>query len=1690
MSSNFLLILVFGTLPLFLLTGMAVRMFRDKPIERDIVFRLLFVMLLLLPCAGLLVPRWATMPLERETVTDFEPPRVLSPPEESPIKPIDEPIVPESVTPISSPPMIVRENFPVVGKTNLSDSFVTPSSEQTSPIEMETPAENIEISVVAVATVQKTPLSSQAAQPEQKFSLKQLLFDWGAFACLVIWLAGMLPGLFLLIRSRVIYATILRNAEPLCDWRWVDLCKELEATLQLKRPARYRVSQNVGVPQVVGLRQPTVLLPRHLVAEKPNRAILIHELAHIRRNDIAWQLLMSVTCMMYWFQPLVWYFAAAMRNAREEVCDNDVLRFGEKGSEYAAVLLNLSSLIERGYRLPERIGCAVTMPPHKNQVERRILSLLDPHRKRGPIPMKTKLMMIVGMSVAALFSIAICPAFETKQKNQPLPLSETEQVVAAESDTNDVTDPQSIGVQEIPALSVGESNVAIRGLVQWEDGTPVAGADVTLITTAGQQFDLKSDTKGRFLIQTCSNSRWNQNMRMIAKAKVEGNDETRIGMAKTNKDDKEYVITLQEGRRVNGTVTTASGKPLEDFYVGTSEYGFSRMTGTDDFALLLPVGDVPERIYAWADGEGFAYKIFKNEKNRADSENDPLYVELDRPVAMTLEGAAPLTIEAIDTDGKALAGIDFDVWGIAPPAYMVNGELKTPQPIRLPRPVRTGENGVATVGHFPAWASGRLTISPVQFFDGPSRYVRTREFWPTFEGKLMRLVQEFIKTVPFRGTVRYPDGTPVAGLKINAEGQGMTLNDRWNVTTTDAEGKYEFLLPPYQWYVMAAKPGDDWAFPMQDGFAILPGEPVEAFDVVMEPTTKVTIKVLSEPERTPLANRKLSLTFTGRSDHGIERIGLAQVPENFHFPIYRGMQASQAPSAPCGNYTTDVDGNVTVSLGSGCYQYRLEDAREHDQFGAVSTFEIKYDPEHRETVREILVPSGEESLFSGTALIQTSDGIWQGAAGLEVSFSDPPMTYPGKSGKQSYAFPAPKTDAGGKFSFTRANRTIRVLVYDRKAAQAAYATVPASQHEMEMKLQPLVSITGTIVNLETGEPLKGIAMEYRFRYECDGGISCGRNTMSTPASEKLFCQNVITDANGRYVINDLLPDQTYDLHYDRSVETRERSDFWQIGGFRTPKTPDAKPYDVGEIRVASLKPIGVQNVDPVALRREGGDEGSIAGNLRSARGKTEPEYAWSRIDNYKMAILGLIEQDQLDAAKVAATEMVELVDETRKALRAKGEQIHKGRFDDELYAVATAFEAKGEKEAGAEVRKHLEELNDMKILWQKVYRCQPEELDGLIHEIEMKVDENNRGNMIVNLLLNVHMPLDEKLVKIRALADVKAKIQLLLSLSDDFRREGNGAVSDELADEAVALLKNLPTAEERATLWRYAIMTLERRKNMEFLHQAAVEMYEQGQRNPITFDKPAPEIDLEKAGIPGSEERRKLTEYVSPLFMSLLERTSPLSVLVKTGEKEKALKLADEIASFKNVISKEQLVASGFRGFLEGSLAECAETYADCGETEKAKELWREVLDLVAAGPDAEYHSSVSWPVVMRMRNPLFKDDVRKLCLQTIEEMKTYEDENRPELTIFRRIDNVQSRAHVLARYGFTEDAKRALDELWATIQKTVSEPGQLDGYRANIAEGYANAHLADQAKQLAESIENEELRTTTLQKISLPWNW
>ena len=157
----------------------------------------------------------------------------------------------------------------------------------------------------------------------------------------------------------------------------VALCDRL----RLDREVRLGIIEEHSSPLATGLSRATILLPRTASAwsAERRRAVLLHELAHIKRHDCRVQLVAQAACAIYWFNPLVWLAASRLRAERERACDDQVLRLGATPSSYAAHLLDIA----RELRPTLRPSAALAMARH-SELEGRLLSVLAAGRARVP----------------------------------------------------------------------------------------------------------------------------------------------------------------------------------------------------------------------------------------------------------------------------------------------------------------------------------------------------------------------------------------------------------------------------------------------------------------------------------------------------------------------------------------------------------------------------------------------------------------------------------------------------------------------------------------------------------------------------------------------------------------------------------------------------------------------------------------------------------------------------------------------------------------------------------------------------------------------------------------------------------------------------------------------------------------------------------------------------------------------------------------------------------------------------------------------------------------------------------------------------------------------------------------------------------------------------------------------------------
>lgn len=161
---------------------------------------------------------------------------------------------------------------------------------------------------------------------------------------LTVWLCGFLVVAFLwLVRWRRISATV-RKATPLRDGREVEALRRLERIAEPRKRVEILFSRASLEPGIFGIARPVLLWPQGLSERLDDahlKAILAHELWHVRRRDNLAAAIHMLVEATFWFHPLVWWLGARLVEERERACDEEVLKMGSDRQVYAESILKI-----------------------------------------------------------------------------------------------------------------------------------------------------------------------------------------------------------------------------------------------------------------------------------------------------------------------------------------------------------------------------------------------------------------------------------------------------------------------------------------------------------------------------------------------------------------------------------------------------------------------------------------------------------------------------------------------------------------------------------------------------------------------------------------------------------------------------------------------------------------------------------------------------------------------------------------------------------------------------------------------------------------------------------------------------------------------------------------------------------------------------------------------------------------------------------------------------------------------------------------------------------------------------------------------------------------------------------------------------------------------------------------------------
>jgi TonB family protein len=109
--------------------------------------------------------------------------------------------------------------------------------------------------------------------------------------------------------------------------------------------AGFYLSHDVSGPVTFGFRNPTVLLPASFPAlsVEAQRAIVCHELLHLRRNDWLFTLAEEAIRGLFWFHPAIWWLLAQIQLTREQAVDRAVIEHTQDRARYVDALLAVAS---------------------------------------------------------------------------------------------------------------------------------------------------------------------------------------------------------------------------------------------------------------------------------------------------------------------------------------------------------------------------------------------------------------------------------------------------------------------------------------------------------------------------------------------------------------------------------------------------------------------------------------------------------------------------------------------------------------------------------------------------------------------------------------------------------------------------------------------------------------------------------------------------------------------------------------------------------------------------------------------------------------------------------------------------------------------------------------------------------------------------------------------------------------------------------------------------------------------------------------------------------------------------------------------------------------------------------------------------------------------------------------------------
>ncbi|HVC96262.1 MAG TPA: M56 family metallopeptidase [Pirellulales bacterium] len=658
------------------------------------------------------------------------------------------------------------------------------------------------------------------------------LWNW-MLGWFMLWAVPAAVGLVWTARSMHAARRLVREAEIVDDEHCRGLVRSLAPSFGRRCAVELRESGATLSPLCVGWRWPTIVLPRgwRVWPEGHLAAAVAHELAHVVRRDVGWQLLARMACALYWFHPLAWVAAWRMRVEREAACDDWALASGQAPTRYARVLLDLASQLSAPHPRPPT--AAVAMAGGRG-FERRIRAIVAQRRRRQPVARSVAWLLAFATLGVVVVAGTISPLASSRADTEP---------GSSASKTTKASATEGVKTEAV------QSTLRVKGHAVDEQGRGVSGAQVEAFAHRSRP-STDSARDGEFELDVPRDPRIPLTLRATAD---DGSRQAFYQITDVEQLPPAVQLVLRPAREIPMTVVDDQGKPVAGAWVAAMVHWFNLMDeATTDVAgkavLRVPADANMQYVVADKPNVGLDYFVYRRPDETA---SDPYKLPPDHPEALVLvlNGARTVTVRVVDHDEQPMAGLPVTPWYFEKPKkgdiLNIGGEHFR---------VLSDEHGGAVFRAVPIDNS-----TPITFWTGREEHFMPERTVFDPQSGVTELTATLLPLVPVSGRVTFADGRPAAGAEVQIDGRGHQVDSFHKSLRTGEDGRFEIRVNPDQFYLFGALL-DRWATPLESRVVRL-GIPLDDVDLVLQRATRLYGRLTIGIDPKPVSGENLCLSM-------------------------------------------------------------------------------------------------------------------------------------------------------------------------------------------------------------------------------------------------------------------------------------------------------------------------------------------------------------------------------------------------------------------------------------------------------------------------------------------------------------------------------------------------------------------------------------------------------------------------------------------------------------------------------------------------------------------------------------------------------------------------------------------------------------------------------------------------------------